>query len=136
MFNRKHVTIFRKCNPPFLEVAINHCGFSGFNNTNLKCFLRIIADAKYRLIDRERRNFFVSGICQDNRALAVVCLRSLRAYFVTGEVQPGVIYEVCNYLILFYPSFCLFAGFSLDAAAAELFNGNPQSQSVPFHTDY
>jgi len=33
------------------------------------------------------------GICQDNRALAIVCLRSLRSYFVTGEVQPDVIYE-------------------------------------------
>ena len=39
------------------------------------------------------------GICQDNRALAMVCLRSLRSYFVTGEVQPNVIYEVCFLIV-------------------------------------
>ncbi|XP_065052467.1 armadillo repeat-containing protein 8-like [Rhopilema esculentum] len=56
------------------------------------------------MLDTQAIPILCRGICQDYKPLAVSCLRSLRAYFVTGEVPPDIIYEgpsIVNNLVQF-----------------------------------
>eukprot|EP00794_Sanderia_malayensis_P017631 gene17631-19385_t len=45
------------------------------------------------MLDTDAVHILCRGICQDNKLLAQSCLRSLRAYFISGEVQPDIIFK-------------------------------------------